>query len=144
MTSLLMAKLLVFSGALAVAFSSVLGLAMLVPLQSWGRRLGKGMNFKQIGAAHLDWIMLGLMQGLAGGLIALFGLDAAPAAVWAMIFGAWANPLPYVFRAFGVNAFAFGGGPVQRAAAALGLMSSLTILFAWSVILSGALKAWAI
>ena len=142
MTSILAAKLLVFSGASAIAFSSLLGLAMLIPLQSWGHRFGKGMNFKQVGAAHLDWIMLGLMQGLAGGLIALFSLDVTTAAVWAMIFGAWANPLPYVFRAFGVNAFAFAGGPVQRAAAGLGLTSSLAILYAWSVILSGALTAW--
>ncbi|WP_283214602.1 hypothetical protein [Sphingopyxis sp. L1A2A] len=40
---------------------------MRVPMQPWGRRLLKDMNFKQFGAAHLDWLMLGLMQGLVGG-----------------------------------------------------------------------------
>jgi hypothetical protein len=140
--SLLATQMLVFSGAAAIAFSSLLGLAMLVPLQGWGQKFGRGLNMKQIGAAHLDLIMLGLMQGLAGGMIGVFSLDVPAAAVWAMIFGAWANPAPYVFRAFGVNAFAFGGGPVQRAAAALGLTSSLAILSAWTVILLGAASSW--
>jgi hypothetical protein len=138
----LAAKILVFSGAAAIVFSSLLGMAMLIPLQPWAKKRGSGINFKQIGAAHLDWIMLGLMQGLAGGVIALFGASAAPFVVWAMVFGAWANPLPYVFRAFGVNAFAFDGGLLQRTAAILGLTSSLAILYAWFVILFGAAKSW--
>jgi hypothetical protein len=141
-TSISAAKVLVFSGAAAIFFSSLLGLAMLIPLQPWAQKLGRGVNFKQIGAAHLDWIMLGLMQGLAGGMIVLFGVSLAPLAIWAMVFGAWANPLPYVFRAFGVNAFVFGGGLLQRAASVLGLTSSLCILYAWFVILIGAVNAW--
>jgi hypothetical protein len=135
MTSIYSAKLLVFSGATAIAFSSLLGLAMLVPLQKGGQKFGRGLNFKQIGAAHLDWIMLGLMQGLAGGMIYLFGVTPGSAAVWAMLFGGWINPLPYVFRAFGINAFAFEGSLVQRSASALGLVSSLAIIFSWLCIL---------
>jgi hypothetical protein len=142
-SSIIAAKILAFSGAAAIVFSSLLGLLMLIPLQPWAQKLGRGINHKQIGAAHLDWIMLGLMQGMAGGVIALFAVSAAPFAVWAMVFGAWANPLPYVFRAFGVNAFAFDGGLLQRAAAALGLTSSLAILYAWFVILIGAVPALA-
>ncbi len=61
------ARFLLFSGAASMLFSTFLGFLMRVPMQPWGRRLLKDMNFKQFGAAHLDWLMLGLMQGLVGG-----------------------------------------------------------------------------
>jgi hypothetical protein len=47
-----------------------------------------------------------------------------------MVFGGWINPLAYVFRAFGVNAFQFSGGLLQRFAAALGGVSSAAIVVA--------------
>jgi len=136
------AKLLFFSGAASMLFSTFLGFVMLVPMQPWGRHLLNGMNFKQFGAAHLDWLMLGLMQGLAGGLVTVFAVAPEPLAVWAMMLGGWLNPLAYVFRAFGVNAFAFEGRATQRFAAALGLGSSLAIAFAWVSILAACWAAW--
>lgn len=136
------AKLLLFSGAASMLFSTFLGFLMLVPMQPWGRQLLKGMNFKQVGAAHLDWLMLGLMQGLAGGLTVVFAVDPAPSAVWAMVLGGWLNPLAYVFRAFGINAFAFDGGATQRLAAALGLGSSVAIAYAWVSILAACWTGW--
>ncbi|MBL0923998.1 MAG: hypothetical protein IBJ12_05970 [Sphingomonadaceae bacterium] len=142
MTTLEATQVLVFSGALAILVSSLLGFAMLIPLQPWGRKLTKDMNFKQIGSAHLDWIMLGLMQALAGGLIFLFDLSPAIWVVWAMVAGGWLNPLPYVFRAFGVNAFVFDGGLVQRAASALGGLSSTLIVVSWIVLISTAWSKW--
>ncbi len=135
-------KLLIFSGAASMLFSTMLGFLMLVPMQPWGRQWLKGMNFKQVGAAHLDWLMLGLMQGLAGGLVLVFTVAPEPAAVWAMVLGGWLNPLAYVFRAFGVNAFAFEGRATQRWAAALGLGSSLAIAYAWLSILAACWNAW--
>ena len=136
------ARLLVFSAGAAILFSSLMGFAMLAPLQPWGAKLMKGLSYKQIGAAHLDWIMLGLMQGLGAGVIAAFSLNLSIWPVAALIAGGWLNPLPYLFRGFGLNAFVFGGGAMQRAAATLGLLSSLAIVFAWSVILFAAWEAW--
>lgn len=136
------ARILVFSGALAILVSSLLGFAMLIPLQPWGQKLTKGMNFKQLMSAHLDWIMLGLMQALAGGVIVLFGLSPSAWVVWFMVAGGWLNPLPYVFRAFGINAFAFAGSMTQRAASALGGISSTMIVAAWFMILTAAWTAW--
>ncbi len=136
------AHALVFSGALSIFASSLIGFAMLVPMQPWGRRWAKGLNFRQIGAAHLDWIMLGLMQGLAAGLILLFGLTPPAWSIWAMIIGGWLNPLAYVFRAFGVDAFSFSGKRLQRAAAALGGITSTLIAAAWIVYLYLAIEAW--
>lgn len=136
------ARLLVFSGSAAMFFSTLLGVAMLIPMQPWGRHLAKGFNYRQIGAAHLDWIMLGLMQALAAGLIVLFALKPAAWVVWAMIAGGWLNPLPYIFRAFGVDAFALAGGPLQRAAALLGGVSATLIVVSWAMLLPAAWRAW--
>jgi hypothetical protein len=115
---------------------------MLVPMQPWGRKWAKGLNFRQLGAAHLDWIMLGLMQAMAAGLIVAFALSPAPWVVWAIIIGGWLNPLPYVFRAFGIDAFAMAGGPLQRFASGLGAVSSTLILVGWAVLLHAAWQAW--
>ncbi|WP_428628090.1 hypothetical protein [Sphingopyxis sp.] len=136
------AKLLLFSGAASMLFSTFLGFLMLAPMQPWGRQFLKGMNFKQFGAAHLDWLMLGLMQGLVGGLVTVFAVNPPMVAVWAMVLGAWLNPLAYVFRAFGVNAFAFEGAAKQRLAATLGLGSSVAIAYAWVLILAACWNAW--
>jgi hypothetical protein len=135
-------RLLIFSGGLSILFASLLGSAMLIPLQPWGKRAFKGVNFKQLLAAHLDWVMLGLMQGLAGGLIAVFGLTPSAYIVWTMVLGGWLNPLPYLFRAFGINAFALTGSLTQRLAASLGGISAAMIIFAWFVLLGAAWDVW--
>jgi hypothetical protein len=135
MTGLESAKFLVLSGSISIFFSSWIGVTMLFPHmpKAEGAKT-PGINFKQIGAAHIDWIMLGLMQGIAGLLLFLFNAPVAPYVVWILAFGAWFNPLPYVFRAFGINAFVFAGGPVQRIAAGMGASSSAAIIIGWSLI----------
>lgn len=135
-------RILLFSGGSSIFFSTALGFLMLAPMQPWGRSLLKRVNFKQFGAAHLDWLMLGLMQGLAAGLVAAFAVDPPAPAVWAMVVGGWLNPLAYVFRAFGVNAFAFDGDATQRLAATLGLGSSVAIAYAWMSILAACWNRW--
>lgn len=135
-------RLLIFSGGLSILFASLLGAVMLIPLQPWGKGAFGSVNFKQLLAAHLDWVMLGLMQGLAGGLIAVFGLAPSPYVVWAMVLGGWLNPLPYLFRAFGINAFALAGSLTQRLAASLGGISATMIIVAWFALLGAAWQAW--
>ena len=131
-----------FSGGLSILFTSLLGAAMLIPLQPWGKGAFGQVDFKQLLAAHLDWVMLGLMQGLAGGLVMVFGLSPAPLIVLLMVLGGWLNPLPYLFRAFGVNAFALTGSWTQRAAASLGALSATMIVVAWAVLLWEAWQTW--
>lgn len=128
----LAARALVLSGSGAMFFACLLGVVMLVPMQRSGQRpTARGA----ITSAHLDWIMLGLMEGLAAGLCVLFELQPPAWVIVAMIFGAWANPLPYLFRAFGVDAFRFAGGPVQRLGASLGALSSLALIGSWTALL---------
>lgn len=134
METLIAAKLLVISGCLAIFFSSIMGALMAIPMQNPKLIASKTINFKQIGAAHIDWIMLGLMSAATGVLVSLFELTLWEPVVWAMVFGAWANPLPYLWRGFGVNAFVFEGGIVQRTATSFGIISATAILFAWGSI----------
>lgn len=131
-----------FSGGLSILFASLLGVAMLIPLQPWGKGAFGNVNFKQLLAAHLDWVLLGLMQGLAGGLITVFALSPPRLIVWFMVLGGWLNPLPYLFRAFGINAFALTGSLTQRIAASLGGISATMIIAAWAALLWNAWQTW--
>ncbi len=115
---------------------------MLVPVQAHGPKQGKGINLKQIGAAHLDWIMLGLIQGPAAGLNLAFGLDPALCLVGPMIFSRLLVSLPDVFRAFGINLLVLADSSVQRMAAALGGISSYAIIVSCSVLLFDAAANW--
>lgn len=137
------ARWLVLSGSGAMLVACLLGIAMLVPMQ---RNDDRAKFRASLSSAHLDWIMLGLMEGLAAGLCVLFALQPPAWVIVALVFGAWANPLPYFFRAFGVDAFRFAGGPVQRLSASLGALSSLAIILGWGSLLvftfSSANRPW--
>jgi hypothetical protein len=54
-----------------------------------------------------------------------------------LVFGGWVNPLPYLVRGFGIDAFVFAGPPVQRAAASVAAVSVAAIIAAWVLILHG-------
>ena len=137
------ARWLVLSASFAMLVACLVGVVMLVPTR---RSVAGGGYRRGLLSAHLDWIMLGLMEGLAAALCVLFTLRPAPWVIGALIFGAWANPLPYVFRAFGVDAFRFAGGAVQRLSATLGALSSLAIMIGWIALLwpvvKGTLRPW--
>lgn len=129
-----------FSAGAAFAFSCLWGFGMLLLVKKASEGRPLGVNLRQLGAAHLDWLMLALMLGLASGFVRAFELSELPHwIVMGLLLGAWINPLSYVFRAFGVNAFVFSGGALQRASAALGGVSSVAILSAWVGLL---IQAW--
>jgi hypothetical protein len=137
-------KVLLMSAACAMVFSSLIGVGMLFIIKGISEQgAPPKINLRQIGAAHLDWIMLALMLGLAAAFIHFFELATVPLfAIAALVFGAWVNPLSYVFRAFGVNAFVFAGGPMQRISAALGGLSSTGIIIAWVMLIIPAARAF--
>ncbi|MBX2812921.1 MAG: hypothetical protein KTR25_13990 [Myxococcales bacterium] len=129
------ARILLLAGGLAVAWSSALGVVMLSLMQPWCPKALTGFSIKAIGSAHLDWIMLGLMLGLVAGIVQVFEAHVPWATVAAFVVGAWLNPLPYGFKAFGINAFVMGGPPLQRFGATLGLISSSCLLVGWASLL---------
>lgn len=123
--------LLAWNAAAQIAFSCLLGWVMLIPLQPWGKALRRPAVGPALRAAHLDWLMLAFMQAAAAFLLSR---DPLPAADWIarlLIFGGWVNPIPYLLRAFGINAFVFAGGPAQRLSAAISGVSSVAITAAW-------------
>jgi hypothetical protein len=117
-----------------VLVSSLLGAAMLIPMQPWAAGLKAKVNLRALLSTHLDWLMLAFMQwGAAVTMMHWPVTRSLPTAVL-LIAGGWANALPYLFRAFGINAFAMTGGLVQRAAAALSGLSSTAIIAAWGLV----------
>ncbi|MEO1337963.1 MAG: hypothetical protein AAFV29_20130, partial [Myxococcota bacterium] len=86
------ARTLVLCGGLAMTWSTIVGFLMLVPMQPWAQGIIPNFNIKHMGAAHLDWIVLALMLGLAAGVIVYFDLQPTTAAIIALCTGAWLNP----------------------------------------------------
>lgn len=135
-------RLLALNAALQIAFSSALGFAMLIPLQPWGQRAGKLLRSRLMTAAHLDWFMLAFMQVTAAFLLDRWPVDAPVAAAVAalLVAGGWLNPVPYVLKAAGIDAFVWAGPPRQKIAASVAGLSSLAILVAWIVLIVAELR----
>jgi hypothetical protein len=138
MPAMLSAKWLVTSGCLAIFGSSLFGLLLLTPSV---RNPENATRLKQLGKAHIDWIILGLMSAAAGILVWLHDLNVHAAFIMLILFGAWTNPLPYVFRAYGIDAFRFAGGVGQRSAAGFGAVSVAAVLVGWSGIFVQVVRA---
>lgn len=117
-----------------VLVSSLLGAAMLIPMQPWATGLKAKVNMRALLSTHLDWLMLAFMQW--GAVLTMMHWPATRSLAIAILLvaGGWANALPYLFRGFGINAFALTGSRVQRAAATLGALSSAAIIVAWTLV----------
>ncbi|MEY4764451.1 MAG: hypothetical protein RI907_1124 [Pseudomonadota bacterium] len=124
-----------FNGGAQVLVSSLLGTFMLIPMQPWGKGLLKHLNMKSLLATHLDWYMLAFMQWGAAFLMWRWPLLQDPMLAALLMFGGWANPLPYLLRGFGINAFVMGGGWLQRGFASLAGLSVAAILWVWAALL---------
>lgn len=117
--------LLAFNAALQILVSSFFGVLMLVPMQPWGRALRPRLDAKAMLAAHLDWLMLAFMQLGASFIFTRWPVTASTGTAWMLVFGGWVNPLPYLVRGFGVDAFVFAAAGISIAA----------IIGAWLLIL---------
>jgi hypothetical protein len=124
-------RALLISASAELLVSCALGLYMLVLMQRWGKGLQPArLNPKLLLAVHIDWLMLALLQT---GIAAIFALSAheLPWHIVALfIFGGWMNALPYLFKAFGVDAMRLEGAPLQIFAALLGALSVAALLYA--------------
>ena len=127
---------LLVSAATEMLVASLLGYAMLIPMQPWGERLrARWPAPRVLMSIHLDLALLSLMQFAAGAAI-----HAAPgprdALAAALLVGAgWLNVTPYLWRAVGVNAFVLAGGALQRGAALLSLLGTVALTAAWLLLL---------
>lgn len=126
--------LLACNAAMQVLVSSLLGTLMLIPMQPWGKRFAARLNMKSLLATHMDWYMLAFMQFGAAFIMAHWPSTASPYIAALLVFGGWTNPLPYLLRGFGINAFVMGGNALQRVSASIAGLSVLAIIAAWSVL----------
>ncbi|UQA54915.1 hypothetical protein [Polyangium aurulentum] len=130
-------RLLALSAAAQLLFSSLLGVFMLVLMQPWGQAFARrAPRLRDLGSAHLDWIVLALMQFGAAYALGCFPVPRAMLAAVLLVIGGWLNPLPYIARGLGINAFVLGGGRKQIAFALLGALSSAAIVAGWGMILT--------
>lgn len=123
--------LLCFNASLQILVSCLLGVAMLIPLQPWARGLARGFDYKSVGHAHLDWLMLAFMQFGAAFVMKQWPPVGDLTTAVLLMFGGWMNATPYLFRAFGVNAFVLAGDLRQILATSLAGVSSMAVLVAW-------------
>jgi hypothetical protein len=126
--------LLAYNAALQILVSCLFGVLMLVPMQPWGRALRARVNAKALLATHLDWLMLAFMQLGASYIFWRWPVTARRSVAWMLAFGGWVNPLPYLLRGFGLDAFVFAGPLVQRLAAFVAGVSVAAIIAAWVLI----------
>jgi len=135
-------KLLVVNASIQILVSSLIGFLLLVPMQPWGKNFLKNVrNVHDLRSTHLDWLMLAFMQ--YGAAFALMQLPITHPVLIAglLVFGGWMNATPYLVRGiWGVNAFSLSGDAKQIFAASIGLISVLSILTAWSLIVIDALS----
>jgi hypothetical protein len=132
-------RLLVFNATLQFLISSILGLILLIPMQTWGKNFSAYVsNMADLRGTHLDWLMLGLMQFGIAFALSYWPLSNAGTIAWLLVFGGWMNAFPYLVRGlFGINAFQLGGPPKQFFCALLGLISVLSLITSFILLIKG-------
>ena len=105
---------------------------MVALMQPWGAALARrGPKLRDLGSMHLDLLMLAFVQIAAALLVRSFELSLSRPVAVLLMAGAWFNPVPYLVRGFGLNAFVLGGSWAQRFWALLGLASVVALLVGW-------------
>ena len=129
-------KLLVFNASLQIFISTLLGFIMLIPLQPWGSSLGITFpSMHAMLAVHLDWYMLAFLQFACGFLFYTIPNLSSPLISKLLMFGGWINPIAYLLRDYGINAFVLGGSWIQIISASISGISAISILFGWGLLL---------
>ena len=118
------ARLLVSNALVQITFSAWFGVWLLYRLHLAGRRNGA----RDLVAAHVDWIVLGLVQGAVGYGLERLRLDVAALPAILIAIAGWLNPVPYLARGVGVNAFEYGGSIGQRLLALLSATSAISLV----------------
>lgn len=143
-TSLSPADLLLSSFLLQILFTTLLGWVMLLPRQPWAKdhALATKLRSRDVTSAHVDWVMLALVQ--LGAAVVLPRCQARLAAsphtiAWCLIYNGWAAPFVYFLKAFGINGFrATGKLSVESLVGLMGFSSTVGFTYAWVMLV----RAW--
>lgn len=142
-TTLSPTDLLLSSFLLQILFTTLLGWLMLVPHQPWAKdnALAKKLRSTHVTSAHVDWVILALMQAGAAVVLERVRMPLADARLVArcLVYSGWAAPTTYFFKAFGINGFRFDGRPtLQSLVGLVGFTATSVHTYAWIMIV----RAW--
>lgn len=129
---------LMLNASIQIFVSTIFGFIMLIPMQPWAKYLPFSFPSRHsLLAVHLDWYMLAFME-LGCGLIfyihpKLISKDISRL----LMFGGWINPLAYLLRDYGINAFVldFTGSYVRILSAIIAGISACSILYGWGLLI---------
>jgi len=129
-------SILIFNASIQIFVSTALGFIMLIPLQPWGGFSKLYLpSMHALLAVHLDWYMLAFLEFACAFMFNMYPSISSWNVALLLMFGGWVNPMAYLLRGYGINAFVFGGGPIQLIASSVSGISVVSILVGWSVLL---------
>lgn len=130
-------EFLVRSGVLQILFTTILGWAMLLPHQAWGpsSSLATRLRSRDVAMAHVDWIMLALVQFAAAYILTLKAVPSAHVVARCLAFYGWVGPSVYMARAWGINGFRLDGKRMwDTVMGTLGFTGILAFTYGWAQI----------
>lgn len=134
-------ELLIGSFCLQILWTTLLGWLMLFPHQAWGKdtALGKRLRSRDVTSAHVDWVLLGLVQLGAAVVLERVRLPNAHAVAWSLIFNGYVAPFAYFLKAFGINAFRATGKPnLESLVGLISFAGVSAFTWAWAMLV----RAW--
>ncbi len=129
---------LVRSGLLQIAWTTLLGWLMLLPHQAYAPALAVRLRSEGVRHAHVDWVMLALVQFAAAYALTLRKVPDADFCGRLIAFNAWYAPVVYFLRPWGINGFRLDGKKViDTVVGSLGFVGICAFTYGWGQI------AWA-
>lgn len=134
-------ELLIASFLLQILFTTLLGWLMLLTHQPWAKdnALVKRLRSKDVTSAHVDWVILALLQAASAVVLERVRVPDPRTVAWCLVYSSWAAPLTYFFKAFGINGFRATGKPnFESLVGLVGFAATSSFTYAWVMVV----KAW--
>jgi hypothetical protein len=129
---------LVRSALLQILWTSLLGWMMTIAHQPWGGAFVK-LRSRDVAMAHVDWIMLSLVQIATAYILTLKVVPEALLLARLIAFSGWYAPTVYMLRAWGINGFRLDGRKaIDTVVGLLGFTGTAAFTYAWCQIV----RAW--
>ncbi len=128
---------LMLSAVMQVLFTTLLGWLMLIPHQVWGDDFAFAMRLRSrhVAMAHVDWVMLALVQFAAAYAMSLKSPPQAFIVSRCLVFNGWIAPTVYLAKAWGINGFRLDGKRGMDTLIGLaGLMGVIAFTYGWAII----------
>ena len=127
---------LLFNASIQILVSTILGFIMLIPMQPWGEFTKPYLpSMHAFLAVHLDWYMLAFLEFCMAFIYNTYPCLECKTSTLLLIFGGWINPMAYLLRSYGINAFVLGGDWLKLISASISLISAICILICWSLLI---------